>query len=159
MQHQDRDRAGAADCHAAYDSPTDGPANFPEKSYSRFKQAYRGEARQLWRHSASRESPRFVEFISSYPRQTDIQAAWSVWGLIGFDDDEALFKQLILGLKKWKLSNEWARKEAGTIPTAAQFLNARQWETDPRLGRDAATKVAITTLSFNGAAESSKGAL
>lgn len=107
----------------------------------------------------SRESPRFVEFISSYPRQTDIQAAWSVWGLIGFDDDEALFKQLTVGLKKWKLSNEWARKEAGTIPTAAQFLNARQWETDPRLGRDAATKVAITTLSFNGAAESSKGAL
>lgn len=107
----------------------------------------------------SRESPRFVEFITAYPRQADIQAAWSVWGLIGFDDDEALFKQLTVGLKKWKLSNEWARKEAGTIPTAAQFLNARQWETDPRLGRDAATKVAITTLSFNGAAESSKGAL
>jgi len=47
--------------------------------------------------------PRFVEFIAAYPRQADIQAAWSVWGLIGFDDDEALFKQLTVGLKKWKL--------------------------------------------------------
>lgn len=100
----------------------------------------------------SQESARFVEFVGAYPRQTDLQAAWSVWSVLPMDDDEEIFKLLMLGLKRWKLCKAWEKRDSEVIPTAAQFLNSRLWEVVPKLNTDTATRVMTTTVSFQGQA-------
>lgn len=101
----------------------------------------------------SRESQSFVRFVVSYPKQTDMLAAWHVWNIVGADDNPALFDQLMKGLARWKVSEEWLQCGGLAVPSPAQFLREGLWEVSPRLDAAAAVKIAAATVAFDSSGE------
>lgn len=75
----------------------------------------------------------FDQFWAEYPRKASKQAALKAWNKI--DPDEALARQIIQAVERFKRDPSWQQDNGRYIPYAATFLNNRRWEDEPPEGQ------------------------
>lgn len=83
------------------------------------------EEKRSKRASPSGDELLFPEFWTSYPKKVgkkDAQRAWMKAMKTG-----VTFKDLMAGLEKWKLSNQWTKDGGEFIPHASTWLNKERW--------------------------------
>lgn len=78
----------------------------------------------------ARESDRFSDFWSQYPKKQNQPAAKAAWDEVCKDKDTAA--QILEGLSAWKRSSDWAKEGGRYIPQAAKFLKDSRWTRPPR---------------------------
>jgi hypothetical protein len=81
-----------------------------------------------------RELPGFALFWEAYPRRIGKPRAIRAW--LSKVRDDALWPEVLAGLEKWKLCEQW--QEPRFIPHPATFLNDERWKDEVR--RNAGTK-------------------
>ena len=69
---------------------------------------------------------RFDSFWVAYPKKRSKGQAERAWMKIC--PDEALFKEIMSGLEKAKISHDWVKDGGQFIPYPATWLNAKGWE-------------------------------
>jgi hypothetical protein len=69
---------------------------------------------------------RFDSFWAAYPKKRSKGQAERAWMKIC--PDEALFKEIMSGLEKAKISHDWVKDGGQFIPYPATWLNAKGWE-------------------------------
>ena len=72
------------------------------------------------------QQKRFDSFWAAYPKKRSKGQAERAWMKIC--PDEALFKEIMSGLKKAKISHDWVKDGGQFIPYPATWLNAKGWE-------------------------------
>ena len=72
---------------------------------------------------------RFDRFWSVYPRKVAKQNAIRAWKKLC--PDEALTRQILDAVERFKLDPQWTRNNGQFIPYPATFLNGHRWEDAP----------------------------
>ena len=81
--------------------------------------------------SESKERDAFFDlFWADYPNRVAKQDAVRAWQKLA--PDEALYCEIMAGLRKWKASDEWTRDGGRFVPHPATWLNGRRWEDEVR---------------------------
>ena len=118
------------DCEIEGDNPPKSPLTTPKME----KPAGEGESLSVeMATGAEKASPsktlirqRFDQFWAEYPRKAGKSDAAKVWKAI--DPDEALFAEIMDGLKRAKQSAQWLDNGGKYIPNPANWLSKRRWE-------------------------------
>lgn len=71
-------------------------------------------------------SERFDRFWSVYPRKVAKQNAVRAWNKLR--PDEALTRQILDAVERFKLDPQWSKEDGQFIPYPSSFLNGRRWE-------------------------------
>ena len=74
-------------------------------------------------------SERFDRFWSAYPRKVAKQNAIRAWKKLC--PDEALTRQILDAVERFKLDPQWGKDNGQFIPYPATFLNGHRWEDAP----------------------------
>ena len=84
---------------------------------------------------------KFSLFWNEYPRKVKKPEAMKAWCRIKPNED--MIQAILLGLKRWKTSEQWTRDDGRYVPYPATWLNGRQWEDDvPNIPRGRRTVTA-----------------
>lgn len=71
----------------------------------------------------------FEEFYAEFPRKVGYGQARAEWAKLS--PDEALRKRIVLAVRAWARSPEWARNDGQFIPKPARWLREQRWEDVP----------------------------
>lgn len=71
----------------------------------------------------------FAMFWESYPNKIDQDEALEKWKALNPDADTV--QAIMAGLEAWKRSSQWIDDGPRYIPSAANWLNKRRWESEP----------------------------
>jgi hypothetical protein len=82
--------------------------------------------------NAETEPERFTTFWNCYPNKKAKPVALKAW--LKLNPDEKLYGEIIHGLSRAKLSEQWQKDGGAFIPHPATFLNQRRWEDDYKAG-------------------------
>lgn len=72
----------------------------------------------------------FDRFWSVYPRRVGKQDALKAWKKL--KPDAELVDQIVAGVERWKLTDQWTKDGGGFICYPATFLRGRRWEEDDK---------------------------
>jgi hypothetical protein len=77
----------------------------------------------------------FKEFWSAYPKKQNKPCAVRVFGKIK-PMSHAVLGEILLGVERWKNSDQWINNSGQYIPYPATFLNNRKWEDEVTKGSE-----------------------
>ncbi len=88
---------------------------------------------------------KFNQFWYEYPKKKAKFAAMKAWAKL--KPDEALFDDIMMGLRKARASVEWKREGGRFIPHPATFLNQGRWEDEYLPSEQKPTKRDLQNMS------------
>lgn len=74
----------------------------------------------------------FPEFWSAYPKKVNKKDAQKAW--MKAMKAKVTFKEIMVGLEKWKASSQWNKDGGEFIPHAATWLNKEKWNDEVKTG-------------------------
>ena len=81
----------------------------------------------------------FENFWKSYPKKKEKPKARSVWQKLR--PDKKLIQEIMAGLEKYKLSEDWIKENGRFIPYPERFLKNEKWEDEIKIKEDSISKL------------------